>query len=112
MASQYFPAQVATLAGTGSTATLIAAANHTQARKNHTQARKVWKLLVANSCTGGIAATFSYTTLGTAGTLTLEVPATSTLVLPYDGAEYINGDPNTAVSVNAPTQATIQAYYT
>jgi len=105
MASQYFPAQVATLAGTGSTATLIAAANHTQARK-------VWKLLVANSCTGGIAATFSYTTLGTAGTLTLEVPATSTLVLPYDGAEYINGDPNTAVSVNAPTQATIQAFYT
>lgn len=105
MASQYFPTQVATLAGTGSTATLIAAANHRPSTK-------VWKLLLANSSTSGVQATFSYTTAGNAGTLTLEVPATSTLVLPYDGAEYINGDANTAVSVNAPSTVTVQAYYT
>jgi len=72
----------------------------------------VWQILLANSSTGDIAATFAYTLSGSAGTLTVEVPATSSVVLPNTGGPWVLGDVNNTIPANAPAQAIIQAYYT
>jgi len=104
MAATFLPTKQATLVGTGSAATLISATNHTQAPR-------VWQILLANSSTGGIAAVFAYTLSGSVGTLTVEAPATSSVIVPFTGVPWILGDVNNTITCNAPTQATIQAYY-
>ena len=68
--------------------------------------------LLANSSTGGIATVLNYTLSGAAGSLTVEVAATSSVVLPNTGVPWILGDVNNTITANAPTQATIRAFYT
>src|SRR5215467_248552 len=104
MPYSYLPSESVAVTGTGFSANLVASASG--------QSIHVWAMLVASSSSSGTSPTLTWTAAGTSTTTALNVPANSTLVIPYTGAPWCIADVKTAVSFNAPTTTIITAYVT
>jgi hypothetical protein len=102
VASQSFPTLFTSAAGTGSSANLVASSAGQSAR--------VWQLVMSGTATD--KATISFTSAGVSSTLTVQIPANGTVVLPMTGAPWAIADTGTAVTFTAASTSTVCAYYT
>ena len=101
MASLYQPTLVAVVAGTGSSANLVASSSGQRIR--------VWQLLMAGTTTD--TASIVFTTAGVATTIKVAV-TNGTAVLGNTGSPWCDADPGTAVTFTAASTSTLSAYYT
>jgi hypothetical protein len=93
--------KVAVVAGTGSSANLVASST---GKSIH-----VWQLLVTGTTTDTVSIVF--TQAGTATTIKVAV-TNGTIVLPYTGAPWAIADVGTGITFTAAATTTLSAYYT
>lgn len=101
MASASLPTLVAAVAGTGSSANLVASSAG--------QSIRIWQLLVTGTTTDTVSIVFTYA--GTATTIKVAV-TNGTTVLPMSGVPWAVADVATAVTFTAAATTTVTAYYT
>ena len=92
---------VAAVAGTGSSANLVASA---AGKSIH-----IWQMLVAGTTTD--TASIVFTQAGTATTIKVAV-TNGTAVLPYTGSAWAVADVGTGITFTAASTTTVSAYYT
>lgn len=102
MASQYFPTLSVAVAGTGSSANLVASSTG--------QSIRIWQLVIGGTASDATVA-ITYTAAGVATTIKLPIGASSLLV-PMTGVPWAIADTGTAVTFTAASTTTITAYYT
>ena len=93
--------KVAAVAGTGSSANLVASSAG--------QSIRVWQLLATGTTTDTVSIVF--TQAGTATTVKVAV-TNGTTTLPYSGAPWAVADVGTGVTFTAAATTTVVAYYT
>lgn len=92
----------AAVAGTGSSANLVASATGKSIR--------VWQLICAGTATDTVS--LVSTVAGTATTAKVQVLANTSVVLPATGVPWAAADTGTAVTFTAASTTTLTAYYT
>ena len=102
MASQYLPTLSAAVAGTGSSANLVASTAG--------QSIRIWQL-IASGTAADTTGVITFTAAGTAVTIKFTV-GTSPTVLPMTGVPWAIADVGTAVTFTAASTTTVSAYYT
>lgn len=101
MANPYFPALSVSVAGTGSSATLIGASAG--------QSTRVWQVLIG-ATTNDSTAQFTFTVAGTSTTEKCAV-ALGTTVLPMTGVPWMQADVNTTITFTAASTTHFNVYY-
>ena len=100
MPNASFPTLSVAVAGTGSSANLVASSTG--------QSIRVWQLLIG--ATTDTTAQFTYTAAGQA--VTVKIPAPQGIsTLPFTGAPWAIADVGTAVQFTAASTTTLTAYY-
>ena len=102
MAPNYLPTLSVAVAGTGSSANLVASSAG--------QSIRVWQLVVTGTANDTVSLTF--TVAGTATTVKVIILANTTTVLPATGVPWATADVGTAVAFTAASTTTVSAYYT
>lgn len=102
MASQYLPTLVTVVAGTGSSANLVASSTG--------QSIRVWQLLIVG--TGADTVTVAFTAGGVAASIKVILAVNTTFILPMTGVPWAIADVGTAVTFTAASSTTVTAYYT
>jgi len=92
---------VAAVAGTGSSANLVASSAG--------KAIRIWQLLVSGTTTD--TASIVFTQAGTATTIKVAV-TNGTATLPYTGSPWAVADVGTGITFTAASTTTVSAYYT
>jgi hypothetical protein len=103
MANQYFPTLVAAVAGTGSSANLVASSAG--------QSIRIWQLLISGTAADATVV-ITFTAAGTATTIKAALPNAGVTVLPMTGVPWAIADVATAVTFTAASTTTVTAYYT
>lgn len=102
MASAYFPTLVVAVAGTGSSANLVASSAG--------QSIRIWQL-IASGTAADTTGVITFTAAGVAATIKFTV-GTSPTVLPMTGVPWAVADVGTAIAFTAASTTTVSAYYT
>ena len=102
MPNSYLPTLSVAVAGTGSSANLVAASAG--------QSTRVWQL-VASGTAADTTGVLTWTQAGTSTSMKFTVGSSPT-VLPMTGAPWASADVNTAITFTAATTTTLTAYYT
>ena len=100
--SASFPTLSVAVAGTGSSANLIAATAG--------QSIRVWQLLISGTAADATVV-ITFTAAGTATTIKAALPNAGCTGLPMTGVPWAIADVGTAVSFTAATTTTVTAYY-
>lgn len=103
MPNNLFPTLVAAVAGTGSSASLVASAAG--------QSIRVWQLLISGTAADATVV-ITFTVAGTATTIKAALPNAGVTVLPMTGVPWCTADVATAVAFTAASTTTVTAYYT
>lgn len=102
MANPYFPTLSVAVAGTGSSANLVASSAG--------QSTRVWQLVLSGTTTD-TTGVITWTAAGTATSMKFTVGSVPT-ILPMTGVPWAQADTGTAVSFTAASTTTVTAYYT
>ena len=102
MAANFLPTLVAS--ASGASGNLIASAAG--------QSVRVWQILAANATVTATTVTVASTAAGKSNTVTLQVPANSSVVLPNSGCPWAIADTGTAVTFTGAANVTLTAFYT
>jgi len=102
MPNSYLPTLSVAVAGTGSSANLVAASAG--------QSTRVWQL-VASGTAADTTGVLGWTEAGVATSMKFTVGSSPT-VLPMTGVPWAAADVNTAITFTAATTTTLTAYYT
>lgn len=102
MASAYFPTLVKAVAGTASSANLVAAVAG--------QSIRIWQL-IASGTAADTTGVITFTVANVSTTIKFTV-GTSPTVLPMTGVPWAMADVGTAVAFTAASTTTVTAYYT
>ena len=103
VANPYLPTLVAAVAGTGSSASLVASTAG--------QSIRIWQLLISGTAADATVV-ITFTAAGTATTIKAALPNAGVTVLPMTGVPWAIADTGTAVAFTAATTTTVSAYYT